>query len=57
MLRTVRVEKLDEKIGVICRVSMIVMISAGNLSLSKQFTCMHLKVVIKVFQKIWFIGV
>ena len=62
---TVRAEKVDEKIGVICRVSMFptwVMVGklskkvhilqfCADLSLLKQFTYMHLKVLITFFQK------
>ena len=40
-----------------CIFSNFVLTSARNLSLLKQFTCMDLKVLITVFQKmIWFIG-
>ena len=46
MLQTVRAEKLDENIGVICLVSMF------------PITYVHLKVLITLFQKmLWFIGV
>ena len=74
MLQTVRAEKADEKIGVICLISMFpsrIMVlklskkcffcnfeltSARNVSLLKQFTYLHLKVLITLFQKIiWFI--
>ena len=75
MLQTVRVEKVDEKIGVIFLVSMFptwVMICKlskkvlftilcwpqPKTKLLKQFTGMHLKVHIRLFQKmLWFIGV
>ena len=76
ILQTVRSEKVDEKNGVICLVSMFpswvmvcklskkvhfynfVLTSARNLRLLQQFTYMHLKVLITLFQKmIWFIGV
>ena len=71
MLQTVGAEKVDEKYGVICLVSVspsiiqkraffynFVLTSARNLSLLKQFAYMHLKVLITLFQKtLWFIGV
>ena len=69
MLQTVRAKKVDEKYGVICLVSVspsiiqksifynFVLTSVRNLSLLKQFTYMHLKV-LTLFQKmLWFIGV
>ena len=40
------------------QISNFVLTSARKLSLSKQFTCIHQKVLITLFQKmIWFIGV
>ena len=58
MLETVRKEIVDEKIGVLCIFYNFVLNSARNLSLLKQFTYMHLKVLITLFQKIvWFIWV
>ena len=70
-LKTVRAEKVEEKNGVICLVSMfpsdlcpwnclkrcifcnLMLISARNLSLSKQFTYIHLKGLVTHFQK-WY---
>ena len=69
MLQTVKAENVDEKNGVICPVSVCLswvmasklskkLISAGILSLWKQFTYMHLKVLITLFKKmLWFIGI
>ena len=60
MLQTGKRKKVDEKIGVIPVVSMLssrnvfvfVLNSARNLSTLKQFTYMHLKVLVMHFQKI-----
>ena len=73
MLQTVRAGKVDEKNGVIWLVSMFpswfmvrklskkirfMLASARNLSLLKQFTYMHPKVLFQLFQKmVSFIGV
>ena len=71
MMRTVRAEKLNEKIFMVsmfsspliwslnwpkkCIFSSFVLTSGKNLSLLKQLICMHLKVLITLFQKIvWF---
>ena len=50
----VMVRKLPKKVYFL----KFMMTSARNLSLLKQFTCTHLKVLITLFQKmVWFIGV
>ena len=59
MFQTVRAEKVDEKIGsFVLKVPKnilscnFVLTSAQNLCLSKQFTYVHLKVLITLFQNI-----